>query len=510
MKIVGAIDVGSNAIRMVCARLTADRRIELIEKNRTPVRLGEDVFGQGFLSEETIQRLVDALKVYQKTLEQNGASEICAYCTSAIRETANQDEVIELLEQETGIRLETISGGKEASLLQRAVGRMVPVEEGNVLMADLGGGSLEISLLTNGEIQFAESFRVGTVRMLKMFPYTAEQEKVFLRWAKSYLAEFMTYIKSRTKLRSLNRLIITGGNATALAKLSAEQLQGPLFQDGVCVLDRSAFQKVKKHIFKHDLKGRQEVLGMNPDRADVILPAVLVFESLLRVSGCAALHIPTAGLRDGILDEMLERVVGAGATNVHEQILHSAWYYARKYNADMDHAETVRRLGLQLFDGTQALHQLSPRCRTLFEVAAILHDVGRFIRPSDHPHHSMYLIQNSELVGLTNTERQMVALISRYHASGTPSTKQREYARLNLQQRQSIRSLTALLRVADALDRGHDSHVQELSAAVTETDAHLYLSGNSDLMLAEWALQRKKKFFEKVFRRSLSLQPAAS
>ena len=134
--VIGAIDIGSNAIRMICARLTEDYRIEELEKNRTPLRLGEDVFRMGYITEERIEQLLATIKVYQKTLEQNNCKEICAYCTSAFRESGNRQTVIERVEMETGIQLESISGGEEAQLLQRAVQRVMDLSKGRIMLAD--------------------------------------------------------------------------------------------------------------------------------------------------------------------------------------------------------------------------------------------------------------------------------------------------------------------------------------------------------------------------------------
>ena len=197
--VIGAIDIGSNAIRMICARLTEDYRIEELEKNRTPIRLGEDVFRMGYITEERIEQLLATIKVYQKTLEQNNCKEICAYCTSAFRESGNRQTVIERVEMETGIQLESISGGEEAQLLQRAVQRVMDLSKGRIMLADLGGGSLEVTLLEDGEIEFAESFRMGTVRMLKMFPYRPEREKAFLSWAEYYVEDFIDFLKKHPK-----------------------------------------------------------------------------------------------------------------------------------------------------------------------------------------------------------------------------------------------------------------------------------------------------------------------
>ena len=175
MKIIGAIDIGSNAIRIICACLTPYKRIELVKSVRISHHLGLDVFKFGYLQEVTINNLVESIEIFKRTLSQNNCEEIRSYVTSALREADNADEVILRIEIATGIKVETISGGKEAELLQRAVSRVVPLQAGSFLMADLGGGSVEITLVKNGKIEFAESFRMGTVRLLQEFPYAQER-----------------------------------------------------------------------------------------------------------------------------------------------------------------------------------------------------------------------------------------------------------------------------------------------------------------------------------------------
>ena len=507
--VIGAIDIGSNAIRMICARLTEDYRIEELEKNRTPIRLGEDVFRMGYITEERIEQLLATIKVYQKTLEQNNCKEICAYCTSAFRESGNRQTVIERVEMETGIQLESISGGEEAQLLQRAVQRVMDLSKGRIMLADLGGGSLEVTLLEEGEIEFAESFRMGTVRMLKMFPYHPEREKAFLNWAEYYVEDFIDFLKKRLGKPRVETLVITGGNATAIGRFSGKtDRDAPGFSQGRMILDKQRFSKFKRSVIKLNLNERIRDLEMEEDRADVILPALVIFEKLLKFTGCSGFVIPAVGLRDGILDEMRERQGNLPDWNTREQVIHSARYYAEKYLADMQHAETVRELSLQLFDELFELHELQSRDRLLLEVAALLHDIGRFIRPSDHAKHSMYLIRNMELVGVTNSELMMIALVARYHSGGMPSVKQKEFSRLDSEKRTTVTRLTALLRIGDALDREHRARAGNLSIEFDKDQVWLNLeclSGkSSDSMLALWALNHKKELFEKVFRRTLN------
>jgi exopolyphosphatase/guanosine-5'-triphosphate,3'-diphosphate pyrophosphatase len=507
MKIVGAIDIGSNAIRMICARLTPDRRVEIIETNRTPIRLGKDVFHTGYLSDTTLESLIHALQIYRKTLEQNECKEIRAYATSAMREADNREEAIERIERATGIRLETISGGKEAQLLQRAIRRVMDLEQGRYLLADLGGGSVEITLLVQGEIQFAESFRMGTVRLLQMFPYTPETEREFRRWTKTIMRDFTETLQTRLPCDQIDALVITGGNANALARLFDRTLVGSgTYERNVCYLPRDTFHLLKKLVKHSSLEERVEKYEMSPDRADVIVPAMMVFDGLLRFSGSNTLAIPMVGLRDGILDEMLEDTVGATVSGEYEQVLHSAFYYARRYQANVRHARTVHHLAVQLFDGTQALHQLNQRDRLLLEVAAILHDIGRFIRPSSHHKHSMYIIQNIELVGVTNTELRLISLIARYHSGSPPAAKHSDYARLPSADQQRVSTLSSLLRVADALDREHRDRVHSLVVHHDPQRVLLLLNGDSDLLLAHWAVNNKKALFEEQFARRLEIE----
>ena len=507
MKIVGAIDIGSNAIRLLCARLTPDRRIELIDSNRTPLRLGKDVFIRGSLQEETVQQLIEALRIYQRTLEQNGCEEIRAYATSAMREADNAEEVIAQVEEATGIQLETIAGGKEAQLLQRAVNGVMNLEHGRFLLADLGGGSVEITLIENGEIQFAESFRMGTVRLLQMFPYAPDLEKEFRRWAKTYIRDFIESLRTRLQCETVDTLILTGGNASAVARLYERSgLGGGELINGVCFLSRETFAQIKKTIKNTTYEERLLKHEMATDRADVIVPAILIFSALMRFSGSPRLAIPQVGLRDGILDEMLEETVGDPRGGEYEQVIHSAYYYARRYSANLRHARTVHHLAVQLFDGTRSLHGLLQRDRVLLEVAAILHDIGRFIRPSSHHKHSQYLIQNIELVGVTNSELKLISQIARYHTGSYPTEKHSDFAKLSTANRERIKKLSAILRIADALDREHKDRVESLLVHSEPGRVLLLLSGDHDQLLAQWAVNNKKAIFEEYFQCKLEIQ----
>lgn len=506
MKVVGAIDVGSNAIRMSCARLTEDRRIEYIDSVRTSIRLGQDVFKSGFISEKIQKDLISAFDIYHQILKQNECEDICAYATSAFRESKNHEDVAQLIYKETGIELEKISGGKEARLLQSAVQRFIDLEKGSYMMADLGGGSVEISIIVDGRIQFAESFRLGTVRLLQMFPYEPENEKSFAKWLKSFVQEFLKFLKPVIKKHNIEHLILTGGNAKAIGQL-AKQLncEKSEFKRSLSIIHKEDFQQIRRELFDRTLEERMEELELAVDRADVILPATCVFDQLMKLSQCKVLMIPDVGLREGILREMLESYLPAPQASGYQQIIQSAYYYAKKYKANLQHAQTVCKLSIQIFDAMARLHQYTLKERILLEVAAILHDIGRFIRPSNHHKHSMYLIQNMELVGMTNSELKLVSLIARFHSRSLPSDKNVDYAKLSKKDQKLVNCLTAILKIADALDREHESLINSVTLHYDDQRILLTLDNHQELQLTQWALESKKLLFEETFGKPLEI-----
>ena len=364
-------------------------------------------------------------------------------------------------------------------------------------MTDLEDGSVEITLVKNGEIEFAESFRMGTVRLLQLFPYTPERELEFRTWAQSYIRDFISTLGSRLNFQQIDSLILTGGNANAIANLfEKSKLKGGIISQGSFFLNNKCLQGLQKILKNSTYEKRIEKFGMSSDSADVIIPASLMFNALLKFSRAKTIAIPMVGLREGILSAMLEENLGDSSGGEYEQIIHSAFYNATRYSVNLRHAKVVHQLAVQIYDGIKEPHGLFQRERLLLEVAAILHDIGRFIRPSSHHKHSQYLIQNIELVGLTNSELKLISLIARYHAGLAPSEKHTDFQKLSPKNKTIVRNLAAILRVADALDREHKEQVHSVMVRLESSRVLLIPSGDHDQLLAKWAVNKKNPYLK--------------
>jgi exopolyphosphatase/guanosine-5'-triphosphate,3'-diphosphate pyrophosphatase len=262
------------------------------------------------------------------------------------------------------------------------------------------------------------------------------------------------------------------------------------------------------------LSSRQRVdeLGLREDRADVVLPAALVYERLARLVGAASIVVPGVGIKEGVLYDTVEAITtqGAHADRREQELLNALLSIGRRFMFDESHARQVASHAVALFDQLKEVHGLQASDRRLLQAAAWLHDIGAYISYKRHHKHSMYLIAQSELPGFSPAEVEVVANIARYHRKGDPTTGHEEFARLKSSDQRRVTALAALLRLADALDREHAQRVGTLDAQVQGGKVVLRLDGKGDLLLEKWALKRKAPLFEKAFGLAVKVRDAGN
>src|SRR5262249_52727693 len=273
------------------------------------------------------------------------------------------------------------------------------------------------------------------------------------------------------------------------------------------LFDKNSSQKVTAEELKSlvkKLRGtsfdeRIQQFRLRPDRADVIVPAAIVLQKIVQQAGVAEVMIPGVGLKDGVLMEILLELRDREKRFYREQVLESARRLGKKYFYDEKHANTVARLAVQIFDQTQLVHELDAEARLILEVAAVLHDIGHYVNVSNHHKHTLYLIQASPLIGLTQLQMDMVANVARYHRKSAPKAQHKPYVDLPPKQRLTISQLAAILRLADALDHEHASTVDRIDVEYKRPRFIFRLKGKGDMLLEKWALAAKRDLFESVF-----------
>ncbi len=507
---IAAIDAGSNALRLAVARAYSALDIEPLVNERYSLRLGESVFLRHRFSEELFKRGVKAFRHFHEIMDEFGVTRYRAVATSASREARNRDAFVRQIKQKTGIALQVISSAEESRLGRVAVLAALGPESPPRCIADLGGGSLELSILRDHTVELGAQLPVGTVRLMSTLnipgvirPAQAEQVRRYVR------ALLESRIPSRPNLGE-RIAVALGGNAETLANIAP----GPRLH-GLQTLELSLLRERLPDLLERDVRERMKSYAIRRDRADVIGIAAITFVTLGRYLNIRNFSIPGVGLREGVTQEIAREAFSRTEPHRYDaaarQLLVGTRSYARRLQKDQTHAEHVRELSILLFDQLQPVHHLPAQARVLLEAGALLHDTGHMISHHGHHKHGEYLVMNGDVPGLEGRDRAIVAALARYHnRKSEPASHHAAYSSLNNNDKRIARRLAAILRIAEALDHSHRQRVMQVHATFQGGAVGLQIKARGDAAEDLLDANRSAELFEKEFHVRLYFRQAAS
>jgi exopolyphosphatase/guanosine-5'-triphosphate,3'-diphosphate pyrophosphatase len=525
-----ALDVGSNALRLRVVEAEAPNagvhQLTLLPRDaardvslasgwreitslRAPVRLGSEVFLSGKLAPSSVGQACAALREFRAAMDAAKVDAYRATATSAVREASNGATLIERSRRETGIELEIIEGVEEARLVQLAVMRRLPLLDKRALLIDVGGGSTEITVLDRGQSSFSMSLPLGTVRLIETFlkaggPVSLEQARLVGEMIDRALVEAAAHLRQPFDL-----VVGTGGNIDTLAELCPGARPVP---GSAGAIDVAGMRGLFATLSALNPGQRRDLHGLRPDRADTIIPACAILLRMAEVAKADVIAAPGVGLKDGILEELVDKHFHVWDTVREAQsVIDACTRLGRRYGFDEAHGVRVAGFAGGLFDDMQKVHAFGDRERLLLRAAAILHDIGDFVRYDGHHKHSYYLIQHSDIMGLSPEERAIVANVARYHRKSPPDASHPNFRDLDKEARGKVRALAAILRIADALDREHRGKVDGVRAVVDRGKGRLFLflQGDQERELEEWTVRAKSELLRDVFDLDVVLSAAA-
>ena len=496
---IAAIDAGSNAVRLSVARAYSALDIEPLHTERYPLRLGESVFVRHRFSEETFKKGVKAFRHLRGIMDEFGVTQYRAVATSASREARNRNAFVRHIKQKAHIELEVIGGAEESRLGREAVIAALGPENSPRCIIDLGGGSLEISILREHAVEHSAQLPAGAVRLMTTLnipgvirPPQAEQVRRYVR------ALLESRLPSRPNLGE-SIAVAVGGNAETLATVAP----GPRLH-GLPTLQLPLLRERLADILGRDLRDRMKTYGVRRDRADVMGIAAVTLITLGRYLNIRTLMIPVVGVREGLLQEIARDAFSRKEPHRYNaearQLLVGTRSFARRLEYDQRHAEHVRELSILLFDQLQPLHHLPAQSRVLLEAGALLHDVGHMVSHRGHHKHGEYLTLNGDIPGLEGRDRAVVAALVRYHnRKSEPAGHHSAYSSLNNNDKRVARRLAAILRIAEALDHSHRQRVTNLRASFQRGAVGLQVTARGDAVEDLRDANRSVELFEKEF-----------
>jgi exopolyphosphatase/guanosine-5'-triphosphate,3'-diphosphate pyrophosphatase len=503
---LGALDVGSNSVRLLVAEFDPVAGLSVIDEVKDQPRLAQGLAATGRLDDAAIERAMQALRRMRDVCERRGVRRVSAVATAAVREASNGVEFVARVREELGIPLRVIDPETEAALSYRSVAHHFQLDDSRTLVADIGGGSLELIGAVNGLVELSRSLPLGAVRLTELYLGDGRDGIAGMRKLRTQIRKQLRRGVGEREW-SAARVIGSGGTFTNLARMAVSRRGGaPIEMVHGLSLSTAEVEHLLEWLATRTPDQRRAIPGLNPQRADIILAGVAVCAELLAFAGARSITVSAYGLREGLLLEM----AGAGAERRSDP-LRLVREFAERCQSDRRHVEHVRHLALLLFDQLGAHLGAHPDERFLLESAGLLHDVGQIVSYRGHHRHSHELIMHADRLNLSPRDRLLVALISRYHRKSGPKKSHPEYAALPREDRQIVRRLSALLRVADGLDRGHTAIVESLAAELRPDRIEVTVVPRfaaADLSLECWGGTRKSDVLANLTKREVVIRAA--
>ncbi len=490
---------------MLAAETGQGAPIKTLAAERQVTRLGAGVFQNGRIAPGALEFVTQVLAKMAQIYRKLDVIAVRAVATSAVRDASNKHEFLELASAVLGVPVEIISGQEEARLIHLGVQSRWPQQDKRVLILDVGGGSAELILSERGELVEAFSKPLGAVRLTEAFLKSDPPAPLDLHRMHEYIEEKLAAPLRRIGTGPFDRMIAT--SATAAAIVCAVNRVARSRREEADRL-KATVQQVRafsKEVSAVDLAHRAKIQGIGPRRAEIIVAGAAVFRRALELFHRPSLHYSAAGVRDGIIADLASRGAGRELTMLNRDQRRVVEQMVRRYGAPMLHARKVGEIAHRLFESLQPLHRLPPGHGKLLEAAGYLHDIGHFVSASSHHKHSYYLVAHSDLPGFTDQERQMIALLCRYHRKSMPLPRHSPFQAFDPDSRRAITMLTPLLRIADSLDRSHEQRVNGMQIQLRNGSVILGLESKADTDLELWAVERVADAFRDTYQTSLAL-----
>jgi exopolyphosphatase / guanosine-5'-triphosphate,3'-diphosphate pyrophosphatase len=501
---IAALDIGSNSFHLIVAHVSANGRVDILDRAKELVRLGE-ALRSGVITPDIFDRGLDALRALKRIADRHRPDALQAVATSAVREAQNGGEFVRAVRDELGIEVRVIRGQEEAHLIYLGARRALDLAGRRVALFDVGGGSTELILADARECYFTASLKLGVLRLRDEWqsadPPAPREAAALADRVRSAIEPTI----ARIKAMGFDFVALTSGTAFALAGLAGRAAGGQVNGGASRVLSFRALCDVERRLLTLSTAERAKLPGVDPRRADTILPGAILLRAILELAGVDEATLCEPALREGIIADYVAKN-RPGIQLVEEfpdQRRRVVMELARRSHYPEAHSLHVARLALSIFHQTRELHGLSNSDGLLLEYAALLHDIGFYISGSRHHRHAHYLITTHEMRGFSQEEVQIVALIARYHRKAAPKKAHPEFASLSREAQKKVSKLAAILRVADSLDRNHANLVRAVRCTVNPKTIELRLETDDDPELELWAARRKGDLFEDLFGRRL-------
>lgn len=497
---MAAIDVGSASIRLKVIQIAEGGSIQTLENVIRSLAIGRDTFSKGRISPEMVDELCQVLIGFKRIMREYKVKTKRVVATTAMREASNQDYVLEQIRVRTGLNVEVLSRSEERYLTRQAAFATVPdfrkrSAEG-LLYTHIGSGTTQIAAYDQDGLSFSQSTQMGALRIRQMLSSIEEQTLRFSQVMEEFMISNMDFILQKGVRQPYTHYLISGDIGERLYRICAGEKSEAEFAR----LSLDQFEKMYQKVLTMSSREIGETYEMEPERAALVVPSMLIVHTFCGITNAKWISFSFSGLLDGVLWELaatqenkLQRMQSL------EDILSYTKTIAKMFRCDMKHAQQVNEYALMLFDALSKAHGLNARHRLMLQIAVLLHDSGKFLNLNEHADHSAMIIHATEFTGISTEEKDMIAIMVRFHEGGEMSGQDMEFMGFGRKNRLVLAKLTGILRLANAMDYSHRRKLKNVKMSIHGGRLVISAIVQQDATLENWKIRQFAEYIQDVF-----------
>ncbi|WP_455714540.1 Ppx/GppA phosphatase family protein [Anaerosporobacter sp.] len=502
-----AIDIGSSEVSMKIFEVSKKYGIKELDHVRHTIELGSQAYTNGKISHTVVNELCHVLQGFTKKMKEYQVEDYTACATSALREALNNLLILDQIKLTSKLKVSILSNSEQRFLLYKAVALKEPcfnqiIEHGTAIV-DVGAGSIQISLFNKGSLITTQNIKLGSLRIREILSTMENQTTNFNNLLEEYIAgDLQTFKDFFLTDFNLRNIIAVGDNINDLLRYRKyiERTTCQTFHSNPKgAMDRSAYHSLYTKLLSMNLSQISNSLQISKEEASLLVPTAMIYYKMFEQTKATTLWSPCVSLTDGLVVDYAEKKQKVKLTHDFTlDILNAARNIARRYHCNQSHTKNVEYLALTLFDNLTKLHGLNNRDRLLLQIAVILHNCGEYINLNSGALNSYHIILSTEIIGLSHTERELLAYLVRFNIGNYPKYEDLNNT-FNKDTYIKISKLSAIFRIADAMDKSHKQKFSNIS--VTYKNRQLNITGTTleDTTLERGLFEKKAEFFEDVF-----------
>ena len=496
-----AIDVGSFELELGIYEITDKGNVRSVDQVKHMIALGKDTYNTGKISYRLVEEMCEVLQDFVRIMKEYQAKEYRAYATSAMREARNSQIVLEQLRVRTGIDVKIISNSEQRFISYKAIAAKDAEFQKNIqrgtAIVDVGFGSMQASLFDKDALVSTQNLPLGVLRLRELIAH----EKLTQQGAQNLIAELIDNELVTYRKMYLKNLIAIGEPILSLYYKMAEGKHS----EQITIQEFNCFYERLKSM---TLAQTEDFFDVNEEYASLMFPAAAIYKRMLEITGAEFMWVPGIRMTDGMAAEYAEdKKLIRFNHSFENDIIVTSRNMAKRYKCYMPHIQNVEEAALKVFDSLKKYHGLGARERLLLQIAANLHSCGKFVTMRGSEECGYNMIMATEIIGLSHVEREIVANVVKYHqqkfryneveVSAKPSKDSRLVSTENLSI--VIARLTAILRLANSMDRGHTGKLKDCRLNVKDGQLLIQTDCPADVTLESISIADKGDFFEEIF-----------